>query len=93
MKSTLETLWNEYISEECSNIESSEERNLLKKSAELHKKINDLLTAEQNSMIEEYIETLYEAQNIFGQKAFLKGCHFATSFLFEASTWNNNFSN
>ena len=84
MKETLEKLWNEYFAEKCSAIDTEEERELIKKSAEMHKTLDELLTKEQSDAIEKYVEILYEIQGFFIKKAFFKGCEFATSFIFEA---------
>ncbi len=84
MKTTLENLWSAYFAEECSEINTDEEKSLLKKAGEMHTKVNELLTEEQIHIVEKYIETLYEIQTTFGKKAFFKGCEFATSFLLEA---------
>ncbi len=43
MKQTLEKLWNEYLSDECAEIDTDEERKLTKKTVELHEKANSLL--------------------------------------------------
>ena len=83
MNTTFEKLWNEYFAEECAKINTEEEKVLLKKTAELHEKANELLTKEQIPMIEKYIETLYELQSFFGKKAFFKGCEFTISFFLE----------
>lgn len=83
MKETLETLWNEHFAEECSVIDTKEERALLKKADETHKTVNGLLTREQNEAVEKYVEALYQIQGSFVKKAFFKGCQFATSFFFE----------
>jgi len=47
MKETLEKLWNNYLLEECAVIDTDEERNLTKKTAELHEKANTLLNENQ----------------------------------------------
>lgn len=83
MENTFEKLWNEYFAEECARIENEEERILLKKAAELHKQANEPLTKEQRTSVEKYIEFLYDIQNIFMKKAFLKGYKFASDLLFE----------
>lgn len=84
MKKTLEKLWNEYLFEECSVIDTEEEKALLKKAAELHHKANELLTSEQIAAVEKHIEALYKMQDFFAKKAFFKGCQLAVSFIFEA---------
>ena len=86
MKKTFEKLWNDYILDECAEIDSEEERTLLKNVIEKHKTINDLLTNEQSDLVEAYVDALCEMQSFFARKAFYKGCEFTASFLFEA--WN-----
>ncbi len=87
MKKTLENLWNEYLLEKCAVIDTEEERALLRKTAEKHEIINSMLTKEQSTAIESYIDALCEIHSSFSQKAFLKGCEFAVSFIFEASNF------
>ena len=87
MKETIERLWDEYFYEECAVIDTEEERVLIRKSAEMHKNVNELLTEEQGFAFEKYIETLYEIQGSSVKKAFLKGCEFAISFLLEAGNF------
>ncbi len=58
MKETLEKLWNEYLSAECAAIDTDEERNLTKKTVELHEKANTLLNKEQEGAVDEYIDAL-----------------------------------
>lgn len=87
MKETLEMLWNDYFAEECSVMENEEERDLLKRSSEMFKKVSALLTREQIEAVENYLDTLYDNKQYFGKKAFLRGCQFATSFLLEAGNF------
>ena len=84
MKQTLEKLWNEYFATECATLDTDEERTLLKKASEMHRKASKALSETQSDTIEKYIELLYEIQYSFGKKAFCKGCEFAASFLLEA---------
>ena len=84
MKITLEKLWNEYLLEQCSAMDTDEERELTKKAVELHEQVTDLLTAEQEHAVEAYVDALCEINSLFAKKAFLKGCEFAVSFLLEA---------
>ena len=84
MKETLERLWTEYLSDECSQIDTDEEREMLKQTAELHQKTNDMLDEEQQKAVEKYVETLFDMQALFAKKAFIKGCEFSVSFLLEA---------
>lgn len=90
MKETFEKLWNGYLSEECSTINSEEESALLKKADELHKKAGELLSSEENDALEKYIEALYEIQSYLIKKAFFKGCEFTASFLAEIGFFNKN---
>lgn len=84
MKETLEKLWTEYLLDECAAIDTDEERILAKKSLELHEKANAMLDKNQQSAVEEYLDTLYEMEALFVKKAFCRGCEFTASFLFEA---------
>ena len=84
MKTTLEKLWNEYLSGECAEIDTDEERELMKKAVELHEKANALLNAEQKDAVEKYVDALCDTESVFVKKEFFKGCEFSVSFLLEA---------
>ena len=84
MKTTLEKLWNEYLSGECAKIDTDEERELMKKAVELHEKANALLNTEQKDAVEKYVDALCDTESVFVKKAFFKGCEFSVSFLLEA---------
>ncbi|MBO5354439.1 MAG: hypothetical protein J6B09_00045 [Clostridia bacterium] len=83
MKETLEKLWNEYLLDECAAINTNEERTLMKKTVELHEKVNALLNKEQEEAVEKYVDALCDMEALFVKKAFFKGCEFAVSFLLE----------
>ena len=84
MKETLEKLWNEYLLDESAEIDTEEERELLKKTTELYEKANILLNKEQKEAVQKYIDALCDVEALFAKKAFLKGCEFAISFVLEA---------
>jgi len=84
MKKTLENLWEGYLLEECAAINTDEERELTRKTAELHEKANALLNKEQADSVEKYVDALCDVEAVFAKKAFLKGCEFAVAFLLEA---------
>lgn len=84
MKETLEKLWNDYLLDECSVIDTDEERELTKKIAMLHEQATALLQKEQRIAVEKYVDALCDLDALFVRKAFLKGCEFAVSFLLEA---------
>ena len=83
MKKRLENLWNEYLLDKCAAIDTYEEKALTKKAAELHEKANSLLDKEQKDAVDKYIDELSNIEALFAKKAFLKGCEFAVSFIFE----------
>ncbi len=87
MKNQLRKLWNDYFAEECATIDTDEERELIRKTAEMNKRINELLPKEQNDAMQKYIEAIYEMQSIYAEKAFLKGCKLAVSFILEAENF------
>ena len=87
MKKTLEKLWNEYLLDECAKIDTDEERNLTRKTAELHEKANALLNKEQKDAVEKYVDALCDIESLFVKKAFFKGCEFAVSFLLETRSF------
>ena len=92
MKKTLEKLWNEYLSDECSMLGSEEEKELASRAANKHKAVSDLLTAEQSYAVEEYADALCEINSIFAKKAFFEGCKFATLFLVESALSDDKYS-
>ena len=85
MKETLKRLWHEYLLEECSTINTDEERRLTKKALELHDKANALLDKDQQKAVEDYFDALCDVDAVFARKAFICGCSFAVSFLLEAA--------
>ena len=84
MKKTLEGLWNEYLSDQCAELDTSEEKALTKKAIELHERATDLLNKEQETAVQKYVDALLEIETVFAKKAFFKGCEFAISFFLEA---------
>lgn len=84
MKETLEKLWDQYLLDECAAVDTDEEKNLIKKTVELHEKANALLNKDQKDAIQKYVDVLCDLQSIFVKKAFLKGCEFSVSFLLES---------
>ena len=84
MKKITEKLWNEYFAEECAAIESKEEKELSKKAIEMHEKAIELLTKEQNEVVEKYVDVMCEISESFSKKAFFKGCSFSLFFILEA---------
>lgn len=87
MKETLEKLWHEYLLDECAEMDTAEERDLTKKTKELHEKANAMLNNDQRRAVEKYVDALCDMDALFVKKAFLKGCEFAVSFLFEAGNF------
>ena len=77
----MEKLWNEYFAEKCAQLDSEEERTLLKKADELHREINKLIPPTQREAIDNYIALLYEIQSFSAKKAFFCGFNFAFSLL------------
>ena len=87
MKQILDNLWNGYVFDECSEMDTDEERNFTKKAAELHEKANALLNKEQQEAVEKYVDALYDIEMLFAKKAFFKGCKFSVSFLLESGNF------
>lgn len=85
MKKTLGKLWNEYLFDECAAIDTDEERALLKKTVDLHEKLNALLDKEAIGILEEYAEILSTMEAYSVKKAFFKGCEFAVTFILESA--------
>ena len=81
--STVESLWHQYLLDECSTIDTDEEKTLTKKALELHEKANALLNREGQEVLEKYVDSLCEINAMFAKKAFVKGCEFAVSFILE----------
>ena len=87
MKQTLEKLWYEYLSHECAEMDTEEERELTRKTGELHEQLNALLDKPQQGILEKYVDAIYDMEALFIKKAFFKGCEFALSFLIEAGNF------
>ena len=60
MKEIIEKLWNEHFADECAQIHTKEERDLLKKAIEIQEAANELMSKEQSDAIQKYVEILYE---------------------------------
>ena len=84
MKETLEKLWLDYLMDECAEMDTEEEKRLMRESVELHESANALLNKEQEAAVQKYVDALCDVEALFVKKAFVKGCEFATSFLLEA---------
>ena len=69
MKETLEKLWTDYFSDECAVVDTNEERVMLKQTAELHQKANDVLNAEQQEAVENYVDALCDMEALLVKKA------------------------
>lgn len=83
MKETIERLWNEYLIEKCSAIDTDEERQLARKATELFESVSVLLNKEQQDAVEKYVDALCDIEALFVKKAFCKGCEFTASFIGE----------
>lgn len=81
MKQSLEKLWNEYFSAECTAIETEEERKMVHKIAHIHEETNAQLTKEQIDAVDALIEAIYDMQSCTIRKSFFIGCEFAVTFL------------
>ena len=86
MNNILEKLWSEYFCEDCSAINSEEEKAIAKILAQTRNEIENLPINEFRESIENYIAFMYKAQSLALKKAFFKGCEFAISFLVEVSS-------
>ena len=84
MKETLEKLWNDYLLDECSELDTEEERQLTRRAAELQDQVHALINKEQEEAIEKYVDAVCRMNAFLVKKAFCKGCEFAVSFLLEA---------
>ena len=84
MKKTLEKLWIDYLSDECAEIDTDEERFLTEELAKLHKKASASLNEGQREAVDQYVNALCDLEALFAKKAFFKGCEFSISFLLEA---------
>ena len=83
MNKTLEKIWNDYFSAECSTVETDDERRCLKVASEMHERITALLDSEQAQALEEYIAARCDSEEAFMRSAFFKGCAFMLSLLSE----------
>ena len=82
----LEKLWNEYLWEESCAVETDREKELARSALVMHERVNALLTAEQQEALEHYVNALNAMDSHSAQKAFIKGCKFAASFLIDTLT-------
>ena len=83
MRSTLEMLWDEYMFEECTAIDTIEERRLSKVAIDMHERLSAMLNKEQEDAVQEYVDALCDIHTVFTRKAFLKGCEFSSTFIVE----------
>ena len=83
MKETLNNLWDKYFLEECSVINTKEEKELMKKLGDLREQAYAQLNDEQKEMIEKCFDIMHDLETVYAKKSFFKGCEFAVSFLFE----------
>ena len=89
MKKTLEKLWNDCYADECAQMDSEEEKELLQKAIRMHKAVSETLTREQGDALEKYVEAFYELQAFLLKKVFFKGCELAVSFFLEAGNFKD----
>ena len=82
----LEKLWDEYLWKESCAVETDREKELAKSALVMREKVNALLTAEQQEALEHYVNALNAMDSHSAQKAFIKGCKFAASFLIDILT-------
>ena len=84
MMQIFDKIWEEYFFEECTRIETSEEKEIIRKTAELHEKVDALLTKEESEAMQEYVDCIYDSAETFYKKAFMKGVRLAISLFLEA---------
>ena len=82
MKSVLEKLWFDYISDESNKI-SEEEKAIVEKLNSFHDILVEKLDKKQCEELEEYIDLTCELDSLYTKSAFIKGCKFTASFLIE----------
>ena len=84
MTQLFDKIWQEYFFEECTRIETGEEKEIIRKTSELHEKVDSLLTKEESETMQEYVDCIYDGEESFYKKAFLKGVRLALSLFLEA---------
>lgn len=77
----LSKLWREHFCEDCMIIDTERERALSAELSAARKRLCEILTKEQERIIESYIETLQNLSSEFAEKAFIQGCKLATAIL------------
>ena len=87
MKETIKKLWREYLADENAAIKDERERKLTERAGKLHDDLAVLLSKENYGAVEGYLEVLNELTILTEEKAFLKGCEFAVSFLLDAGNF------
>lgn len=85
MGKTIEKLWAEYAESECSKMDTAEERALARMAAEKRKLVDEVLDGGQRCAVDVYVDALCELNAFLERKAFVKGCEFTASFLFEVT--------
>ena len=83
MKKITESLWNDYLADECAMLDTEEEKDLSKRISETHEELAKTFTKEQNKAIDALIDLLCELDGILAKKAFTKGCELTANFLLE----------
>lgn len=86
----LEKMWNDYFADECSRIDSDQERALVGQAIDLHDDLNDLLSEEECDVMEKYVDILCDINALYAKTAFLTGCKFAVSFFLEARNFKKS---
>lgn len=92
MKKILELLWEEYLMDKFSRIDTSQERELTQKIIALHEQADALLDKKQQAAVQKYADALCELDALFSKKAFIKGCEFSVLFLAEALGFETHFN-
>ena len=84
MYNTLDSLWSDYLLDDCGKMETQEEKDLAKKLVTYSDTLRATLSEEQKALLEKFADCLSAIDLLFAQKAFVSGIRFATAYLWEA---------
>lgn len=82
-KEIIKRLWYDFLSDECSILESEEEKECVAKIASLEKALLNVIPIEEAKQLEIMIDAIYNANALLVEKAFACGIRFSTKYLME----------
>ena len=86
MSKLLKKIWRECIIEECSILETKEEKELSKIVIRARDAMDLILNEKEKEAVDLYVDNIYKMQTIYAERAFLKGCETIFKLFVEAFT-------